>query len=123
MPIISIRDNENNWWKRKNAEKKQTEKRKGDKSYSERARAKWFCFAFKLGFLQLICKASLIFKSNLELALSIILKERELYKSKHVVVEGRCLKIWDVILFDIFLNNSFAIVLLNNGDDKFCQYS
>ena len=28
------------------------------------------------GFLQLICKASLIFKSNLELALSIILKQR-----------------------------------------------
>ena len=33
----------------------------------------------KLGFLQLICKGSLIFKSNLELALPIILKERELY--------------------------------------------
>ena len=36
--------------------------------------------SFKLGFLQLICKASLIFKSNLELALSIILKQRELYE-------------------------------------------
>ena len=47
--------------------------------------------AFKLGFLQLICKASLIFKSNLELALSIILKQRELYESKHVAVECRCL--------------------------------
>ena len=35
---------------------------------------------------------SLIFKSNLELALSIILKQRELYESKHVVVERRCLK-------------------------------
>ena len=39
----------------------------------------------KLGFLQLVCKASLIFKSNLELALSISLKQRELYESKHVV--------------------------------------
>ena len=56
--------------------KTKTEKNKGDKSYSERVRAKWFCCAFKLGFFQLICKASLIFKSNLELALSIILKER-----------------------------------------------
>ena len=37
-------------------------------------------------FLQLICKASLIFESNLELVLSITLKERELHKSKHVVV-------------------------------------
>ena len=45
-----------------------------NRSYGERVRAKWFCCAFKLGFLQFICKASLIFKSNLELALSIILK-------------------------------------------------
>ena len=42
----------------------------------ERVRAKWFCCAFKLDFLQLICKASLIFKSNLELASSIILRQR-----------------------------------------------
>ena len=48
-----------------------TKKSKGDRSYSERVRAKWFCCAFKLGFSQLLCKASLIFKSNLELALSI----------------------------------------------------
>ena len=54
--------------------------------------AKWFCCAFKLGFLQLICKAFLIFKSNLEHALSHILKQRELYESKHVAVECRCLK-------------------------------
>ena len=73
---------------------KQRQKRTwGDRSYSERVRAKLFCCAFKLGFLQLICKASLIFKSNLELALSIILKQRELYESKHVAVECRCLKI------------------------------
>ena len=62
--------------KEKRRKKTKTEKNKGDKSYSERVRAKWFCCAFKLGFLQLICKASLIFKSNLELALSVILKER-----------------------------------------------
>ena len=74
-----------------------TERSKGNRSYSERMRAKWFCCAFKLGFLRLICKASLIFKSNLELALSIILKQRELYKSNHVVVEWRCLKIWDLL--------------------------
>ena len=36
--------------------------------------------AFELGFLQLTCTASLIFKSNLELVLSIILKQRELYE-------------------------------------------
>ena len=36
-------------------------------------------FVVHLSFLQLICKASLIFKSNLELTLSIILKQRELW--------------------------------------------
>ena len=65
-------------------------------------RPKWFSCAFMLGFLQLICKASLIFKSNLELALSIILKQRELYKSKHVAVECRCLKIWDLLPYLIW---------------------
>ena len=49
--------------------------------------------SLKLGFLQLICKASLILRSNLELAFSIILKQRELYESKHVMVERRYLKI------------------------------
>ena len=65
----------------------------------ERVRAKWFCCTFKLGFVQLICKASLIFKLNLDLVLSIILKERELYESKHVVVECRCLKIFNLLSF------------------------
>ena len=54
--------------------KTMTKKNNGDRSYSERVRAKWLCCAFKLDFLQLICEASLIYKSNLELALSIILK-------------------------------------------------
>ena len=35
----------------------------------------------------------------IELALSIILKERELYESKHVTVECRCLKIRDLLSF------------------------
>ena len=66
----------------KTTKEKQTksEMSTGNGSFSERVRATWFCCAFKLGFLQLICKASLIFKSNLELALSIILKQRELYE-------------------------------------------
>ena len=55
-----------------------TERSKGNKSYSERVRATWFCWSFKIGFLHLICKASLIFKSNLEL---------ELYESKHGSME------------------------------------
>ena len=51
-------------------------------------------FVVHLGFIQIMCKASLIFNSNLELALSIILKESKLYESKHTVVERKCLKPW-----------------------------
>ena len=92
MLLISIRDNENSKWKRNAKKSKQKDKQraKGNKSYSEKMRAKWFCCAFKLGFLQLICKASLILKSNLELALQLL---------KHVSEECRCLKIWDLLSF------------------------
>ena len=70
MPITSVRDNERETQKEKKSKTKtKTENNKGGRSYSERMRAKLFCCAFKPGFLQLICKASLIFKSNLELAL------------------------------------------------------
>ena len=39
-----------------------TERSKGSRSDNKRVRAKLFCCAFKLGFVQLICQASLIFK-------------------------------------------------------------
>ena len=51
MPIISVRDNGNNRWKRDKKTKKQR-KQQGGKSYSERMRAKRFCCMFELGFLQ-----------------------------------------------------------------------
>ena len=90
MKIIDVRERQKN---------KDWKTQRSSTSYSESVRAKWFCCTFKLGFVQLICKASLIFKSNLELALSVILKERELYESKHVAVECRCLKICDFLSF------------------------
>ena len=99
MPIINVRDNENNRWKRKGERSKDRKKQRSGASYSESVRAKWLCCTFKLGFVPLICKASLIFKANLELALSIILKERVLYE--HVVVECRCLKTCDLLSFFI----------------------
>ena len=77
-------------------------------------RAKRFCCMFKLGFLQLICKASLIFKSNLELVLSNILKERII---RVIACCGRVQMFKNmrhVILFDMFLNPN---------DNKFCQCS
>ena len=67
-----------------------------------------FVESFKVGFLQLICKASLIFQSNLGLALSIILKETELHESKNVAVECRCLKIWD--LLSLFICSSILVL-------------
>ena len=49
--------------RKKNPANKQTQKRtREDRGYSERVRAKWLCCAFRLGFLQLICKA---FQSDL----------------------------------------------------------
>ena len=82
MPIISVEITKiiNKREMQKTTDEKQIkrERCKGKRSYSERVRAKWFCCEFKLGFIQLICKASLIFESNLELALSINLKQWEL---------------------------------------------
>ena len=87
-------------------------------------KAKWFCCAFKLAFLPLICKASLFFKSNLELALSITLKQRELYESKHVVAECRCLKIWDLLSFLISLIKCLIDRLfeISNNRNSFHNY-
>ena len=99
MLITSVRVNEITGWKKKRKKRRQ----KGTKGWckcSISMGAK--CFAFKLGFLPLICKASLISKSNLELALLIILRQRELYESNHVVGECRCSKIWDLPFFLIF---------------------
>ena len=70
----------------KTTKEKQTKAKrsKGNRSYRERLSDKQY--------VKLICKAYLIFMSNLVLALSIILKQRELYESKHVSEECRCLK-------------------------------
>ena len=49
MPIISVRDNENNRSKR-NAKKKKKQRQKrtsGNRSYCEKVRAESFCCAFK----------------------------------------------------------------------------
>ena len=66
MEIIDERERQRN---------KDRMKQRCGASYSKNVRAKWFCCAFKLGFFQLISKAFLIFKSNLELALSIITRQ------------------------------------------------
>ena len=97
MPMISVEImktiDEKKMQKATKEKQTKTERSNGNRSYSERVRSKWFCCVFKLGFLHSMCKASLIFNSNLELALSITLKQKELYESKHVGVECRCLKI------------------------------
>ena len=63
MLVITIRDIENKKWKG-NAKQNKTKNKEKHKvwggSYSESVRAEWFHCAFKLGFLQLMCTASLI---------------------------------------------------------------
>ena len=101
MKIIDEREMQKN--------KKQRQKRtRGDRSYNERIRAKWFCCVFKLGFLQLISKTSVIFNSNLYLALSI--------KAKRIIWVKACcggVQMFEnmrlVILFDMLLNPSFRM--------------
>ena len=70
MPVISVGIMKT--IDQREMQKKQTNKQtnkdrleQGDRSYSERERAKWSSCEFQLGFLQLICKASLIFKLSL----------------------------------------------------------
>ena len=76
-----------NRWKRntnKQTKKKtKTEKNKGDKNYKERLGVKSYCCVFKSGFPQLTCKASLIFKSNLELVY-------QLFKRKRIIQVKAC---------------------------------
>ena len=86
MPIISVEIiktiDEKELQKTTKEKQTKTERSRRNRTYKEKVRAKLFCSAFKLAFLQLICKASLNFKSNLELALSIILKQRELLSQR-----------------------------------------
>ena len=114
MPIISEeikkRIDERDMLKTTKEKKTKTERSKGNRSYSEIVSAKWFCCAFKLGFFLLISKASLIFKSNSEFALSIILKQRGFYETKHVAVGCRCLKIWDLLSFLICSSIRFKMM-------------
>ena len=63
---MSVRDSGKNRLTRK-AKNKARKKQRADASYSESVTVKWLYSAFELGFLQLISKAFLIFKSNLEL--------------------------------------------------------
>ena len=73
--------------KRKTATRVNKERQKrarGDRSYTERVRAKSICCAFKLGFLQLICKASLIFE--VEYRVSFI----NYVKTKRIILVKAC---------------------------------
>ena len=91
MPIISVEimktTDERELQKTTKEKHTKTDRSEGNRSYSERVRAKWFSCTFKVGFFQSTCKTSLIFKSNSESALSIILKQRELYELNHVAVD------------------------------------
>ena len=91
MPIISVRDNENSRCKRSTKSNKNPNKDRKEQGGAEAivTRSELTGFVVLLSFLQLICNASLILKSNVELALSITLKQRKLYQPKYVAVECR----------------------------------
>ena len=102
VEIMKIIDAINRNAKKYKKQKPKTENNKvggGGRNYSERVKATWLCYTFRLGFFQLICKASLTFRSSFELASSIILKQSELYESKYVPIECKSLEIWDFYLF------------------------
>ena len=85
MLIINFRDNENNRCKRNAKKEIKYRKEQEGGSYSENVRADWFCCAFEVGFFQLTRKAYLIFKSNLELALLIIVKEKKITERERIL--------------------------------------
>ena len=99
--VVERRTKQQQQHQKKQTNKQRQKRTKRDTRYSEMLKAKWFCCAFKLGFLQLICKASSIFKSELELALSNNLIEREFSGQMYVTVECRYLKIF---IFDMVWN-------------------
>ena len=88
MKIIDERE-----MQKKKKKKTMTEKNKGAEAVVKGCELNDIVVRLSFGLLQLTSKATLILKSSLELTLSIILKKGELYASKHVAVECRCLKI------------------------------
>ena len=102
---------------KKNRDRKE---QRDDASFNKRVRVKWFFCTFKIGFLQLICKDSLVFKSNLKVALSTlsITFKKKIYTSQSMLRWG--VDVWKyetAILFDMFLNASVK------NEDRFCQYT
>ena len=61
---------------------KDKKRQRSDKSYSEIVRAKWFCCALKLGFVQLICKASLIFQVDFRVSYINYFKRKRIIRVK-----------------------------------------
>ena len=93
------------WEKQKN----KTESKKGDKIYSGRLKAKYFWCAFKLEFLELIWKVSLLLQPNLELAWIIILKDRiiQVNDCSGTVQMFKNMRLF--FYFEMFLNPSLKI--------------
>ena len=72
-------------------DRRETQKKKNRQKRTRGIKALAKGWGFSDFVVRLICK------SYLELALSIILKEKELYDSKHIAMDCRCLKIWDLL--------------------------
>ena len=99
MSGVNPKEKQQEQIKTKDEKQRQKRKKKWMQSYSKREKAKSFECKFKLGFFQSLCEDSLILKSNLELALSTILKERGSYRSRHVMLEYQSFKVRDLLPF------------------------
>ena len=90
MPIISVEImktiDEREIQKTTKEKQTKTERRKWKGSYSERVRTKWFWFAFNLGCLQLLCKASFIMNKHNQ-------KPTEMFNKEDVIVYLTYIKI------------------------------
>ena len=102
----------------KTTKEKQTkaERSKGNRSYSQRVRAKWFCSAFKLGFLQLICKPSLIFKSDLKSSFKRTINWKKYQSDPKTYTQNQYLI---HLVNPIFLGgNRFFVLCFENADGR-----
>ena len=107
MPIINVEImktiDDRDLQKTTKEKETKTERSKGNRTYSKRVRANYFVVRF----LQLIYKASLIFKSNLELALSV----RRVSKRVSLLMKLNMMNCILLILLFFLLSDFFSFII------------
>ena len=100
MSIIGVRDNENNRWKRNAKNNKKNKQRQKGAKGTEAIVTGWELDDFVVHLSQVFSsKASYTFKSNLKLALSFILNQRECSSGVKMFENMRLVFLFDMPLF------------------------